>query len=110
VTQAEINGWTEVAILLLVNVYLVFVLLRVMRWAKAQQGGGSILFVNQPWKADCRPHSWQKEKYIDAKKEEVHVLYCTECGLISGSNRYFRKEAIDYVNEARKNGTQRRDS
>lgn len=108
-SDAEFNGWLEVAILLLINLYLLHVLIRVSKWAKSAKPGSN-LFVYEPWKEGCGPHKWEREEYIDISKEKVYVLYCDECGLISGQERYFRKEAIERVTKARMNGTERRDN
>lgn len=106
-SDAEFNGWLEVAILLVVNIYLVFVLIRVNKWAKASGKQGNNLFVYEPWIENCGPHAWEKEEYTDASQEKVYVLYCKDCGYIAGQERYFRKEAIERVNAARKNGPKR---
>jgi hypothetical protein len=94
------DPWLHTAIMLMVNAYLVWVLVRVMRAVKRMKQ--SDLFADAPFKAECSRHTWDRTEVEEASGVDK-VLYCTECGMVSGTDtRYFKREAVEKMAAQRK--------
>jgi len=89
-----------IILMVLVNYFLLRILFRLIRRTKELRLGGE-LYASTPAKPGCGPHFWEIAD-VPLEGKIKSVLYCTNCGSVSGSDeRFLKPEPLDRLNKQR---------